>query len=713
MALKRKKDDLTGETPESAVYKRKQGETPSATKLPAYSGGATMQTLPYKQPTAPKAPATGAPNPWSTTHVDNRKALGEIGVDTSPQTAMRLDVAKVGDGGYGDGRYDDQVHRTTPRGLEVDENGNVIRDGRNYMQLQSATGDALQNALDRYQSMVSGMPYDVRGGATSGGTPAGINREWESYPSQTVGVTGFGRGEIRPSTGGSTSPTINGDQLYQRYRDIYNTTEQAKRDQQSFRPAAMSADEMRAQAMDILEQTRNGKFAYDLYTDPLYLQARDAYMSQGQLNANNAAAQAAALTGGYGNSYGTVAAQQQLNQAASDLNAIAPELYNQAYGRWADDQARKLQYMDIYNSLANESDARAWEREQQARQRVLWGQSDEDRARANAWEDEEHGQTRKDWDYSNWFNEFNKGRAGIEANQNDLNFWQNFMENGAQNAFNNWQRNYTMGRQGVLDAQADASWKQNYDANANAISFDEWMRQHTMDRQGTEDDWTDLSRAISVGQSVGDWNGVRQFGLDPSTMERGQQLEEAIMAYQNLGDLSGFAKLGFDITNAQDKQALERAIQLANIHDYSGLDALNIDTSYLKFMDQYDYWKINQAYELASGYGSGSSGGYSGGGGSYSGGGSDQNRETNVSSTPSGNDMNALYNALAAQGFQTQGEVAGVLQARNFATGETKKFKYSPEQGGYYEIDGSGNPIEYYSDSKGVYYIKNGQKKYI
>ena len=109
-----------------------------------------------------------------------------------------------------------------------------------------------------------------------------------------------------------------------------------------------------------MKEYENSKFSYDFNDDPVYQAAKQAYINQGQLAAKNVAAQAAALTGGYANSYGTAAAQQQFNQSLQNLNEIIPELQNAAYSRYQNDLAKKQNLASWYlqNSRYQKEDER-------------------------------------------------------------------------------------------------------------------------------------------------------------------------------------------------------------------------------------------------------------------------------------------------------------------------------------------------------------------
>ena len=78
------------------------------------------------------------------------------------------------------------------------------------------------------------------------------------------------------------------------------------------------------------EIANRGAFSYDLGTDPVYRQYREQYQSAGRMAMEDTMGRAAALTGGYGSSYGQQAGQQAYNAYLQKLNEVVPELYSQA-----------------------------------------------------------------------------------------------------------------------------------------------------------------------------------------------------------------------------------------------------------------------------------------------------------------------------------------------------------------------------------------------
>lgn len=76
------------------------------------------------------------------------------------------------------------------------------------------------------------------------------------------------------------------------------------------------------------------KFSYDFNADALYQQYKDQYMLQGQKAMMDTMGQAAAMTGGYGNSYSQSVGQQAYQGYMQQLNDKVPELYQLALSKY-------------------------------------------------------------------------------------------------------------------------------------------------------------------------------------------------------------------------------------------------------------------------------------------------------------------------------------------------------------------------------------------
>lgn len=115
------------------------------------------------------------------------------------------------------------------------------------------------------------------------------------------------------------------------------------------------SDAYRKQADDLYQQYVNGRgsFNYDFNQDTVFQNLKNSYNQQAQAAADNAAATAALRTGGYGNSYGTVAAGQAYNNSINQLYDVVPELEQAAYGRYQNDRNELLNQYGILSDLAN------------------------------------------------------------------------------------------------------------------------------------------------------------------------------------------------------------------------------------------------------------------------------------------------------------------------------------------------------------------------
>ena len=86
---------------------------------------------------------------------------------------------------------------------------------------------------------------------------------------------------------------------------------------------------------DTINQINNReKFSYDLNGDMLYQQYKDKHTTQGKLASMDVMGQAAAMNGGYGNSYAQTAGQQAYQGYLQQLNDKVPELYQLALNQY-------------------------------------------------------------------------------------------------------------------------------------------------------------------------------------------------------------------------------------------------------------------------------------------------------------------------------------------------------------------------------------------
>lgn len=111
---------------------------------------------------------------------------------------------------------------------------------------------------------------------------------------------------------------------------------------------------------EILGQLENRPgFSYDPAGDALYGIYRDQYERQGRMAMLESQANAAALSGGYANSYAVTAGSQAYQNYLSQLSGILPELYDRAYSRWKDEGEALAEQLSRYRDL-DQSDYERW-----------------------------------------------------------------------------------------------------------------------------------------------------------------------------------------------------------------------------------------------------------------------------------------------------------------------------------------------------------------
>lgn len=147
------------------------------------------------------------------------------------------------------------------------------------------------------------------------------------------------------------------------------------------------------------------KFTYDLNGDMLYRQYADQYTRQGQMAMQDTMGQAAAMTGGYGNSYAQTAGQQMFQGYLQALNDKVPELANAAYARYAQEGA------DLQNQYALAQNA---EQLDYGRYQDTLNQWQNERAYAQDAYDTAYSQ-----DYTDYTNRLNMAQQALQMERED------------------------------------------------------------------------------------------------------------------------------------------------------------------------------------------------------------------------------------------------------------------------------------------------------
>lgn len=244
-----------------------------------------------------------------------------------------------------------------------------------------------------------------------------------------------------PSGTVSSTPAITWQETEYTPSDAVLQAQQALQNQQANKPGAYQS-QWEGQLTDLLGQLQNrDKFQYDVNSDALYQQVAQNYLQQGQQAMMDTMGQAAALTGGYGNSYAQTAGQQMYNQHLLGLAELVPQYYQMALQQY---QMEGDDLLDRYNLLAQQ-ETQAYSRYQDDLNRYY---ADLDRAQA-AYDNE------RDYDYSRFTDDRDFGYGKY---QDELNY------------------QYQVDR----DAVADSQWLQQlqYQQERDKIADEQWQKEY-------------------------------------------------------------------------------------------------------------------------------------------------------------------------------------------------------------------------------------------
>ena len=264
-------------------------------------------------------------------------------------------------------------------------------------------------------------------------------------------------------------------------------------------------------------------FQYDLNGDALYQQLRQTYQKQGQLGAMNAIGNAAALSGGYGNSYAAAAGQQAYQQSLENLNQQIPDLYAMALQQYQTegdrllqqyqvaDSDRAFQYQKYRDDMSDWRDNRNFEY-QQERDRVADSQWDSEMRESRRQFDENMGfnreraaaqdeQWQKQFDYTQFIDnrnfEYQQGRDAVADEQWNKTFERGVYEWDTQFAANEDQRK-------IENALAERYYGLEQDKfqetqRMNQVGIDQWNQ--TFDYQKKRDAVSDDQFWAEYGQT--------------------------------------------------------------------------------------------------------------------------------------------------------------------------------------------------------------------
>lgn len=193
----------------------------------------------------------------------------------------------------------------------------------------------------RLQQALQNAGYDIGSTGADGiygsNTQSAVRRYQQANGLGVDGIAGdLTQGKLYGSGGSSTQQSVKLPEqkpYYQPSADVEGYKQQLQQ-AISKKPGDYSSPYQK-QLDDLYAQITGRKpFSYDAEGDALYQQYKQQYQDLGKQAMQDTMGQAAALTGGYGSSYGQAVGQQQYDAYLRQLTDKIPELAQNAYSRY-------------------------------------------------------------------------------------------------------------------------------------------------------------------------------------------------------------------------------------------------------------------------------------------------------------------------------------------------------------------------------------------
>ena len=199
-------------------------------------------------------------------------------------------------------------------------------------------------------------------GKTAGNAAAGSNTAGSTQPAVQVNGTGMqGNTNLYGISDASKTGLQQYGGAYQQSSAVTDAQNMMNQMQQNMQSAYSGMEPYLQQLQQLNQSILNGdrKFNYDVNGDQLYQAYRDQYMQNGKQAMLDAQGAASALTGGYGNSYGANAGSQAYQQYLGQMNDRLLDTYDRAYQRWGDqlgmEQNAAAASLDAQRGLYNDA----------------------------------------------------------------------------------------------------------------------------------------------------------------------------------------------------------------------------------------------------------------------------------------------------------------------------------------------------------------------
>ena len=281
---------------------------------------------------------------------------------------------------------------------------------------------------------------------------------------------------------------------YQQGQQVQNAQAALQQHQQN-KPGDYSSQYKEAMDGLLQKYQSRGPFQYDINADAMYQQMLDRYIGQGQQAMMDTMGQAAALTGGYGNSYAQIAGQQTYQNYLQGANDMLPQFYQMALDRY------KMEGDDILSQygLLSDQENTAYSRYMDQLNQYL---AELDRLQG-VYENE------REYDYNKWLQDenFNYG------------MWKDDQDT-----------KYQQDRDAVSDERYNQEWL--YQQERDRISDEQWQKQfEESQRQYNESMAWQREQAAAKRSGGGGGGRSSGGGGKPTTQKTGSS--QNFMEYMN------------------------------------------------------------------------------------------------------------------------------------------------------------------------------------
>lgn len=233
-------------------------------------------------------------------------------------------------------------------GSEVEKLQDYLNQVGNYgLVIDGKYGPATEEAVKDYQSRNNLAEDGIAG-----------NDTWASL-SDAVSKLTSSSGNADSSTDNASQNTTQAAPDYSKYSYDASTDTAYQQALAALQQASAAVPTYKAsydeQLQAIYDQIVNReKFSYDLNSDALYQQYADQYQLMGLQASMDTMGQAAALTGGYGNSFASTAGNQAYQAYLQQLNQVVPELYGMALDQYNAEGDRLLTQYSMIGDMADD-----------------------------------------------------------------------------------------------------------------------------------------------------------------------------------------------------------------------------------------------------------------------------------------------------------------------------------------------------------------------